>query len=913
MFRKKPIYIVGIVLFTLLLIADLVIYFLVPVSGSQATIPTKGINDFGSGSFGGSRPDGLDMEDFAGQFPSGDTGSSDTAIPGGMQMPGGGSMPGFSGEMPEGESSIPDFSGEMPDMSGQKPGGSMDDMDMQLPSGMDKANIMNWEQAAQTKSERVLSFARSAFWPVLIVSILGDGLCILMLVRISRKKKSDSDDGPENDEDLDTPRRPDGTNIVLAIVALLVVGAVITTSLPTKEQESAMVANFSVEQAQAEVNDIASVFSGSGTLTGSDPDTIQIPATVKITSYTVKNGDTVQPGDVIANVDKTSVLLAIQEVQSLIGEMDAELNEVQSSALESKITARADGRVKAIYVQAGQSIADAMQENGAVVLLSLGGSMTVVIDSQQSLSVGQSLTVTLSDGMTIEGKVQQVRDGKVTVTTSDSEPQPDDTVTVSAADGTVLGTGTLSISSPLRVTGYYGNVKSIKVSVGDKVEAGDTLLTLENTEDISRYQQLLQERKMLAELLSELNVMYQEGTVKASSSGIVSQIDSDAVYTQLSTTTETPSYASLLSSASGNASYAVVRLSNVVATVEETVPAEEVTPEETLPEATFPEATAPEAGELPPEEAAPAQHPDGIYAGQISKVSYGALHITVCETDMTGITAEFLETMDEILFTAERQYSPEVTVPVNLYLNGQSLSSSVSALQAGDKVLLYVEDGQVARIDYIVGAVQTTPPQGNPGGNQQFPSGGSGGSSFGGQASTQTETEEAVYQVEKTSPCAIIPAETMTIDVSVDELDILSISVGQEASITLDALPGQSFTGAVKKIHTSGTNEGGSTKYTVTMEVARTQQMLDGMNCSVLIEVSRLSSVLTVPAAAIYEDGNRTYVYTALDEKTGEPSQPVDVTTGASDGTNIEILSGLSAEDTVYYSYADTIVYRFAK
>ena len=83
------------------------------------------------------------------------------------------------------------------------------------------------------------------------------------------------------------------------------------------------------------------------------------------------------------------------------------------------------------------------------------------------------------------------------------------------------------------------------------------------------------------------------------------------------------------------------------------------------------------------------------------------------------------------------------------------------------------------------------------------------------------------------------------------------------------------------------------------------------MNASLRIEVSRLEDVLTIPAAAIYEDGTRTFVYTGIEEKTGELIDPVDIETGASDGTIVEILSGLSEGDVVYYRYADSITYRF--
>ena len=41
------------------------------------------------------------------------------------------------------------------------------------------------------------------------------------------------------------------------------------------------------------------------------------------------------------------------------------------------------------------------------------------------------------------------------------------------------------------------------------------------------------------------------------------------------------------------------------------------------------------------------------------------------------------------------------------------------------------------------------------------------------------------------------------------------------------------------------------------------------------------------------------------DKETGEPSQPVEVTLGMSDGRRAEILSGLSMGDTYYYSYYD--------
>ncbi len=655
MFKKKPIYIAGLIFFTLLLIADLAIFFLVP-TGGRGDMPS-----FGGGSFG-------DMGDF--------------------------DFDDFGGQMPDmGDFDFDDFGGQLPDMGGSGFGG-------QRPGG---------SQMGGTQSD-LLTGIRDAFWPILIIALLGDGLCIFMLVRISRREEAE--EMAEAEDDLHRIKR---ANTVLAVVAGVLVVAVVLTSLPSGNTGGSMEAEMSIEQATAELTDIVTVFSGSGTLQSSTALEMQLPAGVSILSYAAQKGDRVEAGDVLAYVDKTSVQKTIYEVQALLDKLDAELFQVQGSTLEDTIVSQASGRIKAIYVAVGDSIAAGMYENGALLLISLGGSMTVTLESDAEVSVGQSLTVTASDGTQVEGKVQQAEGGKITVTTSDDGPIHGNTVSVETEEGVALGSGILEVSSPLKIMGYAGTVCSIQVSVGDMVSSGDTLLKLSNTEDLARYQQLLQDRESLTDILAQLSTLYQEGAVKAQAGGILTQIGVDAT---------------------------------------------------------------------------------------------------------AAVTA-------------------------------------------------------------------------------------STGGSFGSQPG-----QEASYTVEMSTLCAITPAEMMTIDISVDELDILVLAAGQEASITLDALPGQSFTGMVQKINTTGSNDGGSTKYTVTMEVPRTEQMLSGMNASVRIEVSSLENVLTVPAEAVFEDGNRCYVYTALD-KNGGPANPVDVVTGSSDGQVIEILEGLNSGDTVYYSYADSITFQF--
>ena len=149
----------------------------------------------------------------------------------------------------------------------------------------------------------------------------------------------------------------------------------------------------------------------------------------------------------------------------------------------------------------------------------------------------------------------------------------------------------------------------------------------------------------------------------------------------------------------------------------------------------------------------------------------------------------------------------------------------------------------------------------------------------------------------------------MDITITVDELDILSLKEGQEALVTLDAFPGQSFEGKVTSINLSGTNSGGSSKYTAVISINREEKMLAGMNASVVITIDTKENVLVIPESALIEQDGSVYVYTSYDEEDETFGGMVEVTTGASDGENVEILSGLSEGSEYWYSYLDVVNY----
>jgi len=142
---------------------------------------------------------------------------------------------------------------------------------------------------------------------------------------------------------------------------------------------------------------------------------------------------------------------------------------------------------------------------------------------------------------------------------------------------------------------------------------------------------------------------------------------------------------------------------------------------------------------------------------------------------------------------------------------------------------------------------------------------------------------------------------TPIISVSLSEIDVTKVKAGQRATITFDALPNKTFTGKVLGIDTTGTVSSGVTSYPATIALdTQDDSILPNMSATAAIITSVKDNVLLVPTAAITTRGTESTVYI----QKGGQIQPVTITTGDSDGTNTEIVSGLSEGDTVLVGYS---------
>lgn len=129
------------------------------------------------------------------------------------------------------------------------------------------------------------------------------------------------------------------------------------------------------------------------------------------------------------------------------------------------------------------------------------------------------------------------------------------------------------------------------------------------------------------------------------------------------------------------------------------------------------------------------------------------------------------------------------------------------------------------------------------------------------------------------------------------ERELSKLTVGQPATLHLDALPGQTFEGEVSLLSPVVDPETGTLRVTVTIrDPSRTAR--PGMFGRVTIQHDRREGALLIPKDAVVEEDDETAVFVVRD--TLALRRPI--TTGYSDAARIEVLDGLQDGDRVIVS-----------
>ena len=197
-----------------------------------------------------------------------------------------------------------------------------------------------------------------------------------------------------------------------------------------------------------------------------------------------------------------------------------------------------------------------------------------------------------------------------------------------------------------------------------------------------------------------------------------------------------------------------------------------------------------------------------------------------------------------------------------------------------------------------------------------------------------------IQNAEGSTLMTLADMSVITAEVKVDETDIVNVALGQTASVTVDAFPGQTFTGKVTEVgdqallrttgvatsqSTTGTEEAKDFKVVVTLDPTKVD-LRPGLSCTAKITTAHKPDTLTIPIQAlVMRDPAEEATFFKNHGKAGsaQPAAPgkqaalvqgvyllaqdgnrlrvrfVPVTTGITGTTDIEVLSGLKPGDEI--------------
>ncbi len=677
--------------------------------------------------------------------------------------------------------------------------------------------------------------------------------------------------------------------------------------------------------------------SGTGSISYADTTDIVVPSSLSVDELLVSEGSTVAEGEVIATVDEASLALCLSEVEDAIAEVDDTISSESSSSTSQTIKAGVAGRVKKIYADEDDNVVDIMKEQGKLMLLSADDLMMVTLTDATSLTVGDEVVVS-SGETTTDGTVESVGTSGTVITFDDSVFAYEEEVTVTDSEGATIGTGKAYIHQEISVVASSGIISSLNVSLNSNVSASTNVFTLTSSAKSAEYMQAVKEREQLVSLLNTLVTIQVNGGITAPVDGMLQTVNTSSDSStgssgqsssgfMMGATEDSYSNDTMeMASSGGNEAVAtgITQLSAINITQVGTMESVEESVVDSVGTSSKTPATAPFGltgsegfiyGTTVDMEYADKEDATEWKACTADKtaVAAGIWYVRVKETDIAGASAavkvevQAAGTSDskqnqDTTQNSDSQQKQDTTQDNSQQDNDQQQKSNQNNTTSS-------EDGseQGSKDDETATSPNGETDKANS--NQdKTDSNTSGGSSAGGGASvsrsgssSSTTATTTSTSLETTNIFTIANGDKMMVTMNVDELDIGTMQVGLEAEITLDAIENETFTGQIVSVSGNASSSGGSTQYPVEIVFDKTDAMLSGMNASVEVIVEQAENVLVIPLSAIQDDGTYSYVYTKYDESTDMLSGKVQVEIGLSDETNVEITTGLSEGDTVYY------------
>ena len=136
---------------------------------------------------------------------------------------------------------------------------------------------------------------------------------------------------------------------------------------------------------------------------------------------------------------------------------------------------------------------------------------------------------------------------------------------------------------------------------------------------------------------------------------------------------------------------------------------------------------------------------------------------------------------------------------------------------------------------------------------------------------------------------------------NIDETEVGRLVTGMAMKITIGALENLKFDASLEYISPKATDNNGANQFEIkaAVDVPLGSDIRSGYSANAEIELASAKGVLAVPESAIEFSGEDTYVYVVKGDGEDKTYERRKVTTGLSDGINIEIKSGLKKGEKV--------------
>lgn len=136
---------------------------------------------------------------------------------------------------------------------------------------------------------------------------------------------------------------------------------------------------------------------------------------------------------------------------------------------------------------------------------------------------------------------------------------------------------------------------------------------------------------------------------------------------------------------------------------------------------------------------------------------------------------------------------------------------------------------------------------------------------------------------------------------NIDETEVGRVKEGMPVTISIGALEEVALNATLEYISPKATEQNGANQFEIKAAIALPDNITirSGYSANAKLVLQKANKVLTVPEAAIEFKGDSSFVYILTDSVPKQEFRKQAVTTGLSDGLNIEIKTGLKGKEAV--------------